>query len=372
VAGAVPDSATVYVDDITVPPDAWTETKTRIGALGLGFSREKTVSFNLPGVPDAPPAPDGHHVLGVPTGEIEVSRRVRALQRICESLSKHDALTMAAGGLFARAHYDLATGNAATIAALRAIVATVCAAAGLDPDTDLPVDLDSARRNVVLATLLRLLVLRFRGAWELFETSDDAWFAMARGYFLAAGYSVGPGRQVISPQGAPLVEMPKKLLTRLANATRKNRNALARAAGRPPPETNIITQNLLAWGARPAMSDAQVLTASELRKDDTARLREFAGSDSCALCASPIGPHHPLLCSTVSNRGDAHDTLVNAMASALRTNPEISVTANKNFKASKATRKHQFRPDIEVIDTQQLVEVKTVNRDVYGSGRCSR
>ena len=184
--------------------------------------------------------------------------------------------------------------------------------------------------------------------------------------FYAAGFTVGPdGRSVISAQNTVLNEPLRKHLAHQVTAARKANNAFARAEGCPC-EDYVIMQLMLASGARPHLSDAQIETAAALRRNDQESLRNVAGGDVCPMCTRAIGPHHPLQCRTINHRGAAHDNLVNKLARAIGKNPALSVSANKAIKTGRARRDAKFRPDVEVQETNQLVEVKTLNADTHG------
>ena len=363
-ARRLPPGALSYVDDIVCRLEDWGAVQRAVHDMGLTFAPDKVVGFNLPDGCGIRPAPQGFHLLGAPVDG--VSKRVTKLRGSLAKTDVHDALTLAVSSHCARMHFDFCVGNAETDAAIVELVGETAARAGLSFQ-DLQLSPQLTGDACVLATLVRMLLGDYPYAWELFH-EGNGWFSRAKAIFVDRGFSVGAdGRSIVSPQGTTVSEVPARYLSKLANASRKARNARALEERRCAPDSNVITGLLLASGERPHLDDQMVATATALRTDDQQALRDVARSALCPLCGDDIGPHHPLSCSTICARGMSHDKLVSQLASHVAKNPSLSVRANKgHFKPRTRETDSSFRPDIAIEETNQLFEVKTANADAHG------
>ena len=363
VRGALPPGVHSYVDDVVCPWSLWPETKAAVEGLGLEFAQAKTFGFNLPKGSGIAEATTSTHVLGAPMRG--VSRRIRGLEAAAEALDVHDALTITAGGLLQTLIYDLCVGEEETLQAAEALVTRAVQRAQLGVEA-LPISPAAAAAECTHALLVRMLTEQVPHAWDLFRHPTTPWFARADGIFRRRGFTADLAREVvISPQRAPIVDVPRKYLANAAKANAAGKAHRAVSLNQSPPDSNVITQLLLAGGARPTLSDAMVKTAADLRIDDAPTLAAVAGA-TCPLCTKVMQAHHPLLCSAINHRGTAHDSIVRKLAHEVSKNPTLTVRANKAFVGPNG-KDPAFRPDIAVEETNQIFEVKTVNSEAHGS-----
>ena len=286
------------------------------------------------------------------------------LKDVIALLDHHDGLTLSAGNLYSALSFDLATSEHPAMIEIEALIAQTCAAAEI-PMSLLPLSPPQASDAHILNLITRMLIADVPHAWDLYQ-AGEGWFAQARLVMTNKRFSTDAAtRTVTSPQAVPLVLPPKRILAHLAKAARRAQDHCAALQSVPSPQSNVITQLLLAGGERPHLSDSMVSTAASLRSNDKDQLIGAAGHSVCPLCRKGIKSHHPLLCDTILHRGKAHDNLVRRLATQTSKNLSLSVRANKAHIGPNG-KEGRFRPDIAIEETSQLFEIKTLNAEAHG------
>ena len=237
VRGALPSGVQAYVDDVVCPWEQWAETKAAIERLGLEFADNKTFGFRVPDGSGIAPPTASTHLLGAPLQG--VSRRLKGLKAAAEALDVHDALTITAGGLLQNLIYDLCVGEEDTLLAADALVTQSLQRAGLVADA-LPISPAAAAKECTLALLVRMLTQHIPHSWELFRHPTTPWFRRAESIFRLRGFTANSVAEVVvSPQKAPVSDVPRKYLANAAKAITAHKARRAVALDQSPPDSNI-------------------------------------------------------------------------------------------------------------------------------------
>ena len=338
-------------------------------SIGLRFS-EKSRIFNAdPNSPTDPAitaADPSACILGVPVSPEFIPKRVTELTNdLLASLPNHDAITVLAGGYYAKFQYDLKTGSKKTVDAICTMVESAAQKAGVPLAA---ISIHPRQVSDILRTqmAISLLIRHPDEAWPLFLANNDDWFRHASSLLAAYGYTLDfPNRILRAPGNAIFTSVDNAVLSKTLASVRKAHDIRERRAGHIAPSENAISQLLAASGRRPTMEDPTLAVAASLltQHDDSAELCEYIESNTCHACQKPINAHHPLRCPATANKGHTHDTIIYAIHRELKRNDTLCPRANKKLNYLRHTST-DFRPDIEVDGL--MVEVKTSNYDTHG------